>query len=112
MTVAGGTTASDHSAMHCNDALNVADGSRATFERCPLFVCWTPYQLTMVHRRELAVSAKGRRLVVRPRPTGSIHASFAQPTPSQISKRATVTTDIPVETTTAEDTVSTCTLYC
>src|SRR5262245_51808006 len=27
MTVAGGTTASDHSAMHCNDALNVADGS-------------------------------------------------------------------------------------
>ena len=27
MTVAGGTTASDPSAVHCNDALNVADGS-------------------------------------------------------------------------------------
>ena len=41
-----------------------------------------------------------------------IHALFAQPTPSQISKRETVTTDIAVEITTAEDTVSTCTLYC
>jgi hypothetical protein len=41
-----------------------------------------------------------------------IYALFAQPTPSQISKRETVTTDIAVEITTAEDTIWTCTLYC
>ena len=44
--------------------------------------------------------------------SGLIHASFTQPTPSQISKIETVTTDIPVDRTTTDDTVSTCTLYC
>ena len=42
MTVAGGTTASDHSAVHCNDALNVADGSFASIEPHPRHVSFTP----------------------------------------------------------------------
>ena len=44
--------------------------------------------------------------------TAASHKSFTQPTPSQISNRETVITDMPVETMTADDIVSTCTLYC
>jgi hypothetical protein len=58
------------------------------------------------------VAQKNRRLPLADGRDQLDYSSFAQPTLSQISKRERVTTDIPVETTIADDTVSTCTLYC
>ena len=62
---------------------------------------------------QLEMSAMGQQrtfsVMVTPAPN---HAIFAQRTPNQISERKIVTTDMPVEMTTAGDTVLKYTSYC
>jgi hypothetical protein len=76
-------------------------------QSCPLY---PPKRTCAV---QLAMSAKGQKrtfsLVVTP---ARNHPIFAQRTPNQISEMKMVSTDMPVEMTTAGDTVLKYTLYC
>ena len=91
-------------------AANVAYGSKSEVGGRNREVRFTLAPDIVAARSAMSERCQKRSLVRRPQPVKSAQSS--QPTPNQISKKEIVTTDMPVETTTAGDTVLEYTLYC